>query len=652
MISIIKTGNPELDRLIMQLVENANKISGSTIDRMITPRDLMSAGLINYVGGKIIPASDAEMASPARPENVNGIGTYESAILTWSASDFPASTITAIHRSLSNDFATSALISVDLGNQFTDVTVQEDVIYFYWIQFIRVDGRKGPLSGTDGVEIYVPLSAAALIANLGGAITVNELSQSLSSDINNLKTESNQRTADINILIGAELDAALALTKSGSNERDIQALSAGGEANMTVIQSWIDQEAQVRASEDSGLALLITQLQSAVGDNTSTISSVQTAYADGDNALALSINNLESVVGNNNATIQQTLTTKASKTDAPYAMWEVKSTVNELTAGIGLFNNGVKTSLGINAQEFYVFDPTTSNSSTPFIIENGEVYIDSAKIKEASIDKAKIGSVSFNSIQDGTGASITVGGKLKADYIDADNLTVNESAKFTGDVESTGKVGGLPAWALFQNGRAIFRNQIVSVGGNQVLAEDGTTKADKTVFSEQVLSAFIDSTLINLDTAPRTFSQYLIVAKIYLPGYLGSHPPKSTIVNPYNKFIRMFGYLDWYAYDSNYVGVNYRPNFYFRAVFQDGTTTGWSVTVEGRTASMVSDTGTTRRYKFNDDIQLFGTNGLYETLTDISLIQYIECGIGFNYHTNASQTLSYRMAKVVITAEN
>lgn len=106
--------------------------------------------------------------------------------------------------------------------------------------------------------------------------------------------------------------------------------------------------------------------------------------------------------------------------------WTVKTTVGDLTGGFGFYNDGTKTSFAVSADLFYVFNPANNTGSLPFIIQNGAVYMNTAFIKDASIDSAKIGSVTFGKVKDANGNPVTtVGGLLKADYLDVDDLIAN-----------------------------------------------------------------------------------------------------------------------------------------------------------------------------------------------------------------------------------
>lgn len=567
---------------------------GDPLDRKLTLRELVSLGALKVTrtlrnggeltSGNIEVPNGANLTTPERAESFTAVATYLGVTLTWDSVRDHTSIYAELYRSETDLFSTATLVGRDQGTQFGDRSVQQGVTYFYWIRFVTNGGIEGPLHSTSGFSVTVPQSSEALLEDLSGQIAQSHLAESLSNDINTLQTEGAQRTADIQIILGEELDGALALAKVSEVERDLLRVVVGGEDNLALLEGVVSEEATARSNADTlllqqvntvasqsdeneasiqdtnvalasadaamgqrvdtvqasiheqdakienietaysggegsltekvltleataiaqeltnqgdaldqaiaiaqsgettrniaklkqtqtafsdaneALSELITALRASVGNNSSELVALQSTFTDATTALSEQVNTLVAQVDEDVAAIQETLTAKADKTAEPYAMWEIKTTVNNITGSIGLFNNGSKTAVGINANQFYVFDGVDGDAVLPFVIDGDSTYINNAFIKDASIDKAKIGSVYFSGLTDAEGISILVDGKLKADFVDAENLAVSSAATFSGDVASGTFNSGTAGWALFQNGNAIFENVVINDG--------------------------------------------------------------------------------------------------------------------------------------------------------------------------------------------
>lgn len=82
----------------------------------------------------------------------------------------------------------------------------------------------------------------------------------------------------------------------------------------------------------------------------------------------------------------------------------------------------------IAADRFALVDPANGSKISPFFVQGGKTYIDSAHIKDGSIDQAKIGSLTVDLVNvTGTlSASKIEGGTLDASVISVDNSTIKE----------------------------------------------------------------------------------------------------------------------------------------------------------------------------------------------------------------------------------
>lgn len=122
-------------------------------------------------------------------------------------------------------------------------------------------------------------------------------------------------------------------------------------------------------------------------------------------------------------------------------------------SGLGAYNDGTTSDFTIIADRFWVAPPGSQARRKPFIIQDGKVYIDTAVIREASIQEGQLGPISFGKITDGSGTPVTtVAGKLKGELIQAENLRVAQAAIFYGNVFSNNYQAGESGWAIYQSG--------------------------------------------------------------------------------------------------------------------------------------------------------------------------------------------------------
>lgn len=234
----------------------------------------------------------------------------------------------------------------------------------------------------------------------------------------------------------------------------------------------LQEEVQTRVEEDEALAqaqsilTLTTQQQSAAiralerlrqeGDeieaiqfesiNVGTASSragIQTeqqARVEDGAALAQQISTVQAELGDEIASVQQltqaSIDTQTGRIDA---MWTLRLDANGYVSGIGLSNDGDESQFAVRADQFYIAQPGLADSEViPFIVDDGTTYL-----KEALIQ-----SLVFTKLRDGQGTFIFEDGKLKAEYIDVEQLVVKRG-------QSDNYVPGQQGWLLTPTGGEI-----------------------------------------------------------------------------------------------------------------------------------------------------------------------------------------------------
>ena len=199
--------------------------------------------------------------------------------------------------------------------------------------------------------------------------------------------------------------------------------------------------------------------------------------------MASQITTLQTSVNGNTAAIQ----TQATVVNGLSAQYMVKLDVNGYVSGYGLYNSGGTSQFLIHADRFAIGRPGVT-ARYPFIVDNGQVVIDTAVIRDGSIQQGKIGPISFGKITDASGNPVTtVGGRLKAQYIEGDSIVTNyfsansafvKTAHIENAAITRAKIGDLAVDTLKLAGNAVTIPKFASIrppihgnGGNQLAIE-------------------------------------------------------------------------------------------------------------------------------------------------------------------------------------
>jgi hypothetical protein len=169
---------------------------------------------------------------------------------------------------------------------------------------------------------------------------------------------------------------------------------------------------------------------------------------------------LKNAVVSHDLTLAQqgtTISQQVAITKGLSAQFTLRLNTNGYVSGFGAYNDGKVSEFTVVADRFSVAPPGSTGRIKPFIINNGVVYIDTAMIRDASIQQGKLGPISFGKIVDAAGNPITtLAGKLRADAIDVASLQVTD-ANIAGVLRSNQVASnGQPRWILDKNGGMAF----------------------------------------------------------------------------------------------------------------------------------------------------------------------------------------------------
>ena len=320
---------------------------------------------------------------------------------------------TEIWRSQDEDLSGAVLIGTTSAYSYTDSSTEYDRTYYYWVRYVSDDNIPGPWSSM-GKGTTVENIAATMVA----------LSETLAG------------------LPGYSLLSTGAVAATVIKQSSAPSTRADGSA-LSTYDFWLDtddNQMYIRNAANSawvaGRDSTLVSLYGATSYTGSTITSAMaSAQADivtvtnAQTATASSLSTLSSTVGGHTSSISSLSTTTANLDGDVSAMFVLtvatESNGSKSAAGMIIGSNA---NSGSGAQSYVQFQA----DKFAFIIDSGVVYIDTARIKDASIAEAKIGTLSAEKITTGIldvtnriSANSIDGTKITAESIGADRIVAN-----------------------------------------------------------------------------------------------------------------------------------------------------------------------------------------------------------------------------------
>lgn len=347
-------------------------------------------------------------------------------------------------------------------------------------------------------------NAVAIADNATRITTAEGQITSISSDVTSLQTDVSDNDSS---LAAQALSISSLESRVTTNEGDISSVSA----SITLLENGLTTAEGDIAANSTALNLLDNRVTSAEGtilassaDITQLQADVQALDVDGNaqalqdldvrvtaneqdiTAVASDVTTLTASVNGNTSALQTKAEVSAVQNleddiTVLSAQYTIKLDVNGRVAGIGLANvNGASEFIVASDAVYFIdpgqsiapFDPNANYSSMAAVRDTQLVFgyaeVEGFKrfvinvpayIPEGYIESGMVGAISFGKITTDTGVPVTtVSGKLKADYIDVDNLSVAEAATFFGDAQSGNFSAGNSGWRLQQSGTVEFYN--------------------------------------------------------------------------------------------------------------------------------------------------------------------------------------------------
>lgn len=301
----------------------------------------------------------------------------------------------------------------------------------------RIDGDGALASSLASLTSYAQGVAADVVSEQQARVSADE---ALASDVSALYVEAGELQSSIYGESQARISGDSALS---AVQQVIAAANAVGSAAHKV-------SSQVFINENEAMATRIEELRVEIGDTEAAIRTDMAVLATTDSALASSLATVQTTVAGNTASIQQ----HAESINGLSGAYTLKLDVNGYVSGFGAYNSGSVADFAVLADRFWIARPGAANSKVkPFMVLDGKVYMDSAFIRDASIEQGKLGPITFGKIFDSSGNPVTtVAGKLRADMLDVNSLKVGD-ANISGVIQSSAVNSyGLRRWVLDKNG--------------------------------------------------------------------------------------------------------------------------------------------------------------------------------------------------------
>lgn len=386
-----------------EILETGEGVRGDPLDRKVTLRDLLDSGIGklrpgmrpnqegNLDSGFEPPAPD--LSIPPAPEGFDAQGSFYGMVnLSWNipSRQYRNHAFTNVYRSEEDNFANAEVIGREAGGFYSDY-VRDDAI------------DPDDPTKLKGYYYWISFTSEAGIEgppNSGTGIYAAPL-------------------ADLAYVIGlitGQIDEAV-LAKTLSERIDL--IDGVGEGSVA---------ARLTSLKDT--------LESA------------------DSALSRQINNAQASLEKNVAAVQQTLEANVERIDEELvsigALYTVQVQANGLVGGFGIYNDGTQVEAGFDVDRFYI-GRTNKDKRRPFIVQNNGVWLDTAYIRNGSVQEGQLGPITIGKLRLSDGTPVTtVGGLIRAEAIDVDNLSVAAAATFTGIAQSANWPSS--GWRLHPNG--------------------------------------------------------------------------------------------------------------------------------------------------------------------------------------------------------
>lgn len=411
---------------IAEVVDRREGRRGNPLEKSVTWEDLTALGVVEQQVKNGVPSADkfkrvdatpfldCPKASTIVPFNLRGKVGIGLVFLTWEINADCRIGAFEIYRSEQDDVDTAGLIATVFGTGFTDrdlqmptfeerVANQQAGTYYYWVRSIDLNGNASAFNAVSGLKIQLGVAIGELVEALQEQVTRDLLDSNIGQKVD---------------IIG---DPSLGAT----------------------------------AEQQPG-TLLAGLYQQSVATNT--------LRSETQQLVGQTVTDLTGAINRASVMLNQSIERVDGKLDAQYTLRvdNTSPTGQPTVVGFSAVNNeGEPSKFLLRADVFAVSNGDLENPVTPFIVAQDptdgryKVFMNSAVIKDASINAAKIGS---GVIEDATiGIANIESGVVHGDFESGSYAVTN---------------GATSGWKLFADGRAQFGKDVTFAGRLNVLGAD------------------------------------------------------------------------------------------------------------------------------------------------------------------------------------
>ncbi|OIN45962.1 phage tail protein [Pseudomonas costantinii] len=259
-----------------------------------------------------------------------------------------------------------------------------------YLEFDLVVVGKRIYQATGPVPVDTPPPNANYWQDVGQAVvTANGLARQVEINTTSITELDGVVTAQ-----ASSLQALQSAYRDDTGEGDLVDALQGYNASASFAQ-----EVKTQATKNAAMVQRQTELTAEVGDVAGTVTDLERVVVTDREATAQAIQQVGVKIGENTADIQTVSKAQADTDGKLSTMWSVKMQLNAngqyVAAGIGLGIENVDGQLQsqflVSADRFAVVNNINGVLSTPFTVQNGQVFMRSAFIEDGSISMLKIG---------------------------------------------------------------------------------------------------------------------------------------------------------------------------------------------------------------------------------------------------------------------
>ncbi|HEP0985462.1 TPA: phage tail protein [Enterobacter ludwigii] len=291
----------------------------------------------------------------------------------------------------------------------------------------------------------------------------------------------------------------------------------------------LDRIDEVIVNEKEATARALLSLQTDVNGNKASINSLNQTFSDYQQAMATQVNSITATVNGHTSAITTNAQAIASMDDDLSAMYNIKVAVDDngqyyaAGMGIGVENtpSGMQSQVLFLADRFAVMTQVGGAVTLPFVIQNGQVFINDAFFRDASIQFGKITdslrSDNFVSGSAGAGWNLPKSGNAELNNVTIRGMVYASGGSFKGTVEATSFVGdvanvGVGSDASLSGTANLVKTITYTDSGSSSLAKNALVEA--TFYSSANADTRMN-VIIDINGTSKTFSNLPVQSGAY-----------------------------------------------------------------------------------------------------------------------------------------